>query len=196
MNYSEEAPREQESLELIHKMINSAKRDIENDSFHYLLWGWLVFIACTLQFVLMKMNISFSYIGWMVLMPAGGIASMVYGYKQGKRQRIKTYTDGVIKYVLIAFLVTLFTVLIFMPRLGLMTYPLIMMVYGLWLFTSGGIIQFRPLIIGGMLNWLLGIISVFLPFEIQLVMLALAVLLGYIVPGYMLKNKYNVSKVA
>lgn len=89
MNYSEEAPREQESLELIHKMINSAKRDIENDSFHYLLWGWLVFIACTLQFVLMKMNISFSYIGWMVLMPAGGIASMVYGYKQESDNALK-----------------------------------------------------------------------------------------------------------
>ncbi|HNQ61490.1 MAG TPA: hypothetical protein PKJ62_03790 [Bacteroidia bacterium] len=196
MNYSEQAPREQESLELIHKMITAAKRDIENDSFHYLLWGWLVFIACVLQFSLMKMNLSLNYIGWMILMPAGSIASMIYGYKQGKRRRIKTYTDEVIKYVLISFLVTLFTVLIFMPRLGLMTYPLIMMIYGLWLFTSGGIIQFRPLIIGGVLNWVLGITSVFLHFEFQLIMLALAVLLGYIVPGYMLRNKFKAYRVS
>ncbi len=191
MAYTEQAPREQESLELIHKMISSAKRDFEDDSFHYLLWGWLVFIACFLQFTMMKLDPSYSNFGWMILMPAGGIASMIYGYRQGKKQRIKTYTDEILKYVLIAFLVTLFTVLLFMSKLGLMAYPLVMMVYGIWLFTSGGIIQFKPLIIGGILNWILGIISAFVLFETQLVLLALAVLLGYIIPGHLLKKKFH-----
>ena len=194
MNYSEQAPREQESLELIHKMISSAKRDFEDDSFHYLIWGWLVFLACALQYSLMLMEVSYSYIGWMILMPAGGIASMIYGYKQGKSQRVKTYTDEVLKYVLISFLVTLFTVLIFMPKLGSMAYPLVMMVYGMWLFVSGGIIQFRSLIIGGIINWALAILATFLLFETQLIVLAAAVLLGYIIPGHMLKNKFRELK--
>lgn len=179
---------------MIHKMISSAKQDLEDNSFHYLVWGWLVFLACAIQFVLIKIDNPYNYLGWMVLMPLGGIASMVYGYKQDKKQRVKTYTDEVMKYVLISFLVTLFTVLIFMSKLGLMTYPLVMMVYGMWLFTSGGIIHFRPLIIGGMINWTLGILSVFVAFEFQLIMLALAVLLGYIIPGYMLKSKYQRNK--
>jgi len=194
MNYSEQAPRENESLELIHKMISSAKRDFEDDSFHYLIWGWLVFLACATQFVLMKLNVSFSYIGWMIFMPIGGIASMIYGYKQDKKQRVKSYIDEVMKYVLISFLVALGTVLVFMPKLGLMTYPLVMLVYGTWLFTSGGMIKFRPLIIGGVLNWILGIFSAFLVFEYQLMILALAVLLGYIIPGHMLKNKFKLMQ--
>ncbi len=194
MNYSEQAPRENESLELIHKMISSAKRDFEDDSFHYLIWGWLVFLACATQFVLMKLNVSFSYIGWMIFMPIGAIASMIYGYKQDKKQRVKSYIDEVMKYVLISFLVALGTVLVFMPKLGLMTYPLVMLVYGTWLFTSGGMIKFRPLIIGGVLNWILGIFSAFLVFEYQLMILALAVLLGYIIPGHMLKNKFKLMQ--
>ena len=194
MNYSEQTPKGQESLDLIHKMISSAKKDLEDDSFHYLVWGWLVFFACAIQFILIKVESPYNYIGWMILMPLGGIASMVYGYRQGKKQRVKTYTDEVMQFVLIAFLVTLFTVLFFMPKLGLMTYPMVMMVYGMWLFTSGGIIHFRPLIVGGMINWVLGILSSFVAFEFQLIILALAVLLGYIIPGHLLKSKFQQQK--
>ncbi|MBP6334896.1 MAG: hypothetical protein KA444_05435 [Bacteroidia bacterium] len=196
MAYTEQAPGQNESLELIHKMIRSAKRDLEDNSFHYLLWGWLVFVASAIHFTLMQLGIQQSYIGWMILMPAGGIASAVYGIRQDKRQRVKSYTDEVIKYILISFLVSLVTVLAFMSKLGLMTYPLVMMVYGMWLFCSGGIIQFRPLIIGGILNWILGILSAFTTFEYQLIILALAVLLGYIIPGHMLKTKFHNEKRA
>ena len=68
---------------------------------------------------------------------------------------------------------------------------MLMMIYGIWLFVSGGTLEFRPLIIGGILNWGLALISFYLDFEYQLLALAAAVLLGYIVPGYMLRSRYN-----
>jgi hypothetical protein len=184
----------EESLQLIHRMINTAKENIEDDSFYFLLWGWFVFAACILHFVLLKTVPDMQGIGWVILMPLGGIISMVYGIRQEKKQRVKSYIDDLMKYVLISFLVSLFTVLFFMNTLGISTYPLVMLIYGIWLFISGGALKFRPLIIGGIVNWLLGITAFFFAFEIQLLILALAVLLGYIIPGHLLKMKFEISK--
>jgi hypothetical protein len=62
-----------------------------------------------------------------------------------------------------------------------------MVLYGMGLFLSGGALQFKPLIYGGIFCWLCAIAG----FEMQniylLLILALAVLGGYIIPGYLLK---------
>ena len=91
-------------------------------------------------------------------------------------------------------LMALFIVLFFMFRLQLNAYPMVMLVYGIWLFISGGALRFRPLIIGGMLNWALAIVAFFYTFDIQLIILAIAVLGGYIIPGHMLKARHNKNK--
>jgi hypothetical protein len=36
----------QESIELIQTMINKTKGVVADDSFYFLLWGWLVFACC------------------------------------------------------------------------------------------------------------------------------------------------------
>ena len=182
---------QQESLDVISRMIRTAQHDIKDDSFYYLIWGWLVFIASLSNFILMNAEVEMSFLPWAILMPLGGIITGIYSYKHERHQKVKTYIDDVTKYVLIAFLVSLFTVLMFMSKLGLATYPMVMMVYGIWLFISGGALKFKPLIIGGVVNWALGITAFFVNFEIQLLILAFAVLLGYIIPGHMLKNKYR-----
>jgi hypothetical protein len=195
MEAKEKAFNEQESLHLIQTMISTVKAEMEDDSFYYLIWGWLVFIASVAQYVLMKMDVNENYLGWAILMPAGGIASAVYGYRQEKKKRVKTYIDDLMKYVLITFMVSLFMVLFFQSKLQLNTYPMIMMVYGMWLFVSGAAIKFKPLIIGGIINWILCVVSFFFTFELQLLILAGAVLLGYIIPGHLLKNKFANSKM-
>lgn len=182
---------EAESLALIHKMIHSAKRQFEDNGFLYLLWGWFVFIACISNYILLKINFEYNWIGWMILMPLGGVISFFYGRKESKKQQYKSYLDEVMMYVLGSFLFSLFFVLFFMNKLGLETYPMVMVVYGIWLFISGGAMKFRPLIIGGIINWALACISMFVNFESQLILLSAAVLFGYIVPGYMLRSKFT-----
>ncbi|MEP7170403.1 MAG: hypothetical protein ABI855_13615 [Bacteroidota bacterium] len=184
---------ESESLELIQSMIYKAKDDLEDDSFHFLLWGWLVFAASISCYILVSIEYDKPWLPWM-LMPLGGVASFLYGMKQEQKRKVKTYIDEVMGYVLIAFLISLCIILFSMNRLQLNTYPMVLMIYGLWLFISGGAIKFKPLIIGGIINWLIGIISFFVTFDIQLLLLAAAVLLGYIIPGYMLKSKFQKLK--
>jgi hypothetical protein len=186
---SEQTMNNEESLQLITKMITTAKQDFGGKSFYFILWGWLVFIACILQFVLLQMNSEYNGIGWIVLMPLGGIISMLYSYYSNKKETVKSYIYDVMKYVWIAFALSLAFVLGFAFKLGLNTYPLLMLIYGTWLFISGGALRFRPLIFGGIINWLLGAASFFLPFEQQLIVLGLAVLFGYIIPGHLLQKR-------
>ena len=181
---------EQESLSIIQQMIDKVKSDIDDDSFYNLFWGWLVFIASISNFILLKMEYEYSFLPWL-LMPLGAIVTGVYSYKHKRNKRVRTYIDDFLRYVLIAFLVSLMMVLFFQSKLEFSTYPMVMMVYGIWLFISGGVIRFRPLMIGGIINWILAIAAFFVSFEIQLLLLALAVVSGYIIPGYLLKAFYK-----
>jgi hypothetical protein len=188
---TEKTMRSEDSLMLIQKMITTAKENIEDDSFYFLLWGWLVFVSCIFHFVLMKMETGLDGLPWLILMPAGGIITMIYSARQKKKQRVQSYINDLMKYVLISFLVSLMTVLFFQTKLGLATYPMVMLIYGTWLFISGGALKFKPLIYGGIINWAIAIPSLFFSFEQQLILLAVAVLLGYIIPGHLLRNKYK-----
>lgn len=143
----------EESIRIIQRMINTAKEELEDSSFYYLIW-------------------------------------------QGKQQRVQSYINEMMKYVLIAFLVSIFFVLASMSKLGLATYPMVMLIYGMWLFISGGALKFKPLIIGGIINWILAIAALFVMFQTQLIILAAAVLLGYIIPGHMLRQKFKKIKSA
>ena len=184
----------EESLRVIQQMIHTAKRDFEDDSFHYLLWGWLVFAASLGQFILYKQGFEHSEITWL-LMPVGAVIAFLYGRKQEKTERVKTYVSDFVKYVIGSMVISLFIVLCFSGKLQTYTYPIIMILYASMLFIMGGILQFKPLMFGGITNWILSIVAFFNPIEMQLLILALAVLLGYIIPGYLLSRRQKNTSI-
>jgi hypothetical protein len=67
-------------------------------------------------------------------------------------------------------------------------YPFFILFYGLGTFVSGKILQFRPLVIGGIFNWLLACVCVFVPYDYQLLIAAAAILTSYIIPGHLIAN--------
>ena len=188
---NEKAFNENDSLAVISKMIKTAQQDFKDDSFYYLFWGWMVFIAAMANYILLMTAYENPALPWAILMPLGGIISGVYSYRNERGQKVTTYTDEIMKYVVIAFLGSLLTVLIMMPKLGVATYPMVLMIYAIWLFVSGGAIKFRPLVIGGIINWIAAIVCFYINYEQQLLVISLAVLTGYIIPGYLLKSRYK-----
>lgn len=186
---------EKDSLALIHQMIASAKNEIKDDGFLYLLWGYLVFAAAITHYILIQLGYKYNYIPWPVLMITGAVISIIYGMKQSKKVKVKTYVDTFMGYLWGAFMVALLIVLGFSWKLGISTYPLIIVIYGIGTFVSGGALKFRPLIIGGALCWVIAIISFFMNFEMQLLLLALSILVSYIIPGHLLQWKYNKAHV-
>ena len=192
MEPTEKTLNERESLQIIEQMMLTAKHEIGEDGILYLAWGWLVLVAAlanyVFQFVLQS---PYHWLPWAVLMPLGGIFSFIYGMRKGKQQKVKTFAGEFLGYLGIAFGVCLFIVLFFGYKLQLNCYPMVMLIYGIWLFVSGGMLRFKPLVAGGIINWGLAVASFFVTFDLQLLFISAAVLLGYIIPGHMLNNQYR-----
>lgn len=185
---------ETESLALIRRMVHTAQQGVQDNGFFYLLWGWLVFIAALFNWTMIHFFQSeYGYFGWAILMPAGGVASMIYGWKVERKKKVLTYADSVLHYVVIAFLVSLFIVMIAGSiHLGwIKTYAFILIVYGSWLFISGGVLKFRPLLFGGIINWIAGAAAFWVTNYHIVLLLAVAVLLGYVIPGHLLRNAWK-----
>jgi hypothetical protein len=71
------------------------------------------------------------------------------------------------------------------------TYFFLMILYGIATFTSGGVLQFRPLIIGSFFSFACAVISVYVGELDQFLCITVSLLTSYIIPGHMLRAKYK-----
>jgi hypothetical protein len=125
----------------------------------------------------------------------GAFVSMIYGYVTGRKAKVHTYADMLYMWTWLSFLIA-GTVLFIVHSKRLDTVgPYILLLAGFPTFVSGFIIKFRPLIIGGISFWVMAIIVTFAGPSVAPLGMPLAVLTGYLIPGYMLKNKVNHDKV-
>ncbi|MCD4790047.1 MAG: hypothetical protein K8R37_08620 [Bacteroidales bacterium] len=185
---------EQDSLRVIREMIENSKAKIKDNGFFYLLWGWLVLIASLSNFFLLKIEFEQAWLPWPVLMMGGGIVSGIVGYRIGKKAKSRTLFDTTMIYLWYGFLVTLIIILISasIGRLSWMvTDALIIALYGLGTFVSGGMLKFKPLIFGGIFSWAIAIVTLFIPEPFCLLMVTLSIVVSYLIPGYMLKSRFN-----
>lgn len=184
----------QQSLALIQDMISKTKSNLSENKFYFLLWGWTSFVAIIGQFVL-KVIFEYErhYLVWLVTLPAV-IITVLYSAKRNKKPPVKTYVGesmsdlwtGVgVSFFILSFIITN------SPGGWLNAWPLFILFYGLGTFVSGRILKFNPLIAGGIFNWVLAIISIFVHFDYQLLLAAGAILTSYIIPGHLLGQYKN-----
>lgn len=179
-------------IELIEKMINSTKSDLSKNSFPFLLWGWLVFAASLLHYALMFLTqYKHPYIAWL-LMVIGGIIHFIYVFRQEKKSKSKSFTDQALRGIWVSFSISIALLLLGMyAQSPEIVYPYFIILYAIAIFATGYVLEFKPLVYGALSNWIIAGFCLFQPFQFQLLLLALAILLSYIIPGYMLKAKYG-----
>jgi len=181
---------EQKSLEIITGMIEQAKGNIGSNSIYYLLWGWLGLAASMGQYILMQIDFTHHYLPWAILMPIGGIIASVVGVRQSKKGAT-SYTDRVMGYLWGAFVITLLIVLSGSVKMSWhVSYSMMIALVGLATFVSGGVLRFTPLKIGGWLAWALTGLALYTNIEISVLCIAAAMVVSYLIPGYLLKKKY------
>lgn len=178
----------QESLDIITKMILEAKGNMSRNGFYFVLWGWVVVFANLGMFALQTIGYKHFYVVWAITIPAW-IISMIRGYRQSKAQRNTTHLDMVSMWLWLTFGVTIFTLLAFGSKINFQLNPVILTISSIPTFLSGIVIRFRPLVLGGISFWFFGIIAFLTPLETQPLVGAVAILCGYIVPGYLLQAK-------
>src|SRR5450759_1996599 len=185
----------EESLKIITEMINKTKFDIRQGSFYLLFWGWLIFVCSTSEYLLRVFtDITHYYYVWFLVIP-GVFVSMTYGFVTGRKARVRTYTGTLYMWIWIGFLFTATVLFIIQSKRMDLVAPYILLMAGFPTFISGFLIKFRPLIAGGICFWIIAIVIHFAGPSFYPLGTALAMLIGYLFPGYMLKNRVDHDKV-
>ncbi len=200
---------EQESLQIIQQMIQSAKQEQKDDGKGWIIWGWLLFAPSVLTFI----NIQY---GWFkdiaVFWNAFGILSLVLLFYTctryfffRKRSRVKTYTNDLFEKLNIGFFICLCFIILSM-NLGVSPvkgFALLISLYGFWILIYGTALNFRPSIIAAFVTWAIGFVALFVnkfvdsnseQFQWIMLLHAAAALCGYIIPGHIANKEFNKLK--
>lgn len=177
-----------ESLQLIQDMIHKTRKNISRQSHYFLLWGWAAFLACLGQFILFQAHYEKHYLVWLVTIPCIFI-TIWFSMRDRKRAAVTTYIDASMGYLWTGTGTSFFILSIFFIKIGWQyCYPFYILLYGLGTFVSGRILKFPPLLIGGIINWILALVAVWMPFEYQSLFAAGALLTSYIIPGHLFRR--------
>jgi len=182
-----------DSLRLIDNMINQAKNRFTENGFLYLLWGWVVFVCAVFHFTVIKLRL-FKHPEWVWISTwAVVIFQVIYLARVKRKTKVKTYSEGIIDAIWICFGVCMFVLATIVGRFDLWVYmnSLVLLFYGVPTFLSGFVMRFTPLKVGGIACWALAIASTYVSPVYYLLFIAAAVLIAWIIPGYLLRQKFK-----
>ncbi|MDB5251561.1 MAG: hypothetical protein JWP27_730 [Flaviaesturariibacter sp.] len=189
-----------DSLRLIEQMIHTAKREQKDDGKAWILWGWLLFLASVFSWFNMRAGWLQPFFFWNVfgvlslVLLAWGIVRRFFG---GRAPVVKTYTRDLYEKLNTGFFISLMLIIVSMnvgvhPRYG---FALLLGLYGFWILIYGAVLNFKPSLIGAYITWAAAFVSLFATnLEHTMLLHALAVLCGYIIPGHMANNEFNKEK--
>lgn len=188
----------EQSLRVIEEMIGQAKKSFSRMSFYFLLWGGLLIAAMIATYLLRGTSASISQgAPWGIAGILGGIISSVHGAREGKRNAVNNPMDRVVGWLWGAFVITMMITIVVNVLHRQDPGAMITLLTGFATFMTGQIMRFRPLILGGVLFWVIGIGMHFTNDAlISTALYCAAMFFGYIVPGIMLKNQENVIRSA
>lgn len=173
-------------------MIETTKNSISDKSHYFLLWGWAVVTGCLTQYYLKVIeNYPQHYYAWLVT-PVAIVLHFVFVYRDRKRDRVKTFINEANAYLWTAIGLSFFALGFVFSVIGWQyCYPFYILFYAIGTYVSGSLIKFKPMIIGGLLCFPLVIICVYLKYDTQMLITAFAIVISYIIPGYMLRYEYK-----
>lgn len=208
---------EKESLELINEMINTARNNLQKGTGNiFLLWGYVIAVLAIanllLLLILPHQTNYHSYNVWFAT-PLGLIFYFRQVRKIKEMQMVRTYIDKIVTYVWIAFSISVLVLVISMLLASIHGFrestgifrplnwihwsfliPFMLILYGFALLVSGMAYRFKPLVIGAVICWICTLVIFSLYrldnyMEIQLAILIISIIAGYIIPGHMLNVK-------
>lgn len=182
----------EESLLLIKNMIDKTRKGFSNQSGYFLLWGWCTMLALLGQFVLKHFfHWRHHYMVWLITIVCA-IITIVWVGRDRRKRAVRTYVKDSMVYLWTGLGITFFIFSLLFIKLGWFNcYPFYMTLYGVGTFVSGKILQFNPLVIGGIGCWILAAIAIWFSMDAQMLFAAASILISYIIPGHLIQLKYR-----
>ena len=180
-----------ESLALIEDVIRRTHENIRQYSSCFLLWGWLMALASVSRFVLeTKTDFPYYFIPFPICTGAGLIITIVYFTKK-RSPYAETHLSTFLGYLWMGlaagFIATVFVSV--SQKMEPFVYTLILA--GIGTAVTGLTLRFKPLVIGSFVFLLSSVLCLYVPSEYKVLINGLAVVCGYLIPGYLLKGKHN-----
>jgi len=180
----------EESLAIISKMISEAKGGYSNKgSFFFLLWGWTITAAYVCHYLLATViHYHRPYMVWLIVIPTM-IVSVLYSRKLASNSGYSTHLSKVIMWSWYSFGFASVLIVLFGSKINYQITPMMLMFMAMPTFITGIALKFKPLILGAVVFWASVVVCFLVNREVYELIGAFAMLFGYLIPGYMLKNK-------
>lgn len=191
---------EQESLLIITQMIHNAKKEQKDNGAGWILWGWLLFSASILTFFNHIYHWFSTYFFWNLF----GIASLVlllYNIIKTlffkRTASVKTYTGDLFQKLNLGFFISLMLIIVAINKgvSPIYGFALMLSLYGFWILVYGTALNFKPSVIGAYFVWACALGAMFVTsFRYTMLIHAIAILGGYIIPGHLARIEFNKTK--
>ncbi len=207
---------EKESLELITQIIGRAKVSRHKTGVTAMMWG-LVIAVCSLirlSEVHFKYQMPFDIylLTLLALLP-----HLLLTLKEKKQQPTRLYEDAYLDYIWLGFGICILLLVFIVNKMFAAWIPgvqefreaagrapsfhigeyvssFFLLLYGLPTFISGAAGRFKPMLWGGLLCWGCCVAALFTGYKTDMLLVAVAALLAWFVPGLMMEKEYRMAK--
>ena len=177
----------EEQIEVISKVINSTKENLKPLSLNFIFWGSLIVVMSLIHYSIPRFIQYTEYsslLFWTILPMLGMLFTIVYNIKIRKVLGYETYLNRVIKIIWGIFNLSWLVMVVTSLLNGINNpVPEILFLLSTTLITTGIIIKFKPILIGGILLMLFTIYINFNPNINFLIVNIIGVSLGMLLPG-------------
>jgi hypothetical protein len=185
----EETLSPRESLDLIVDVIAKTKESLKGNSFGFLLWGWLIAIA-SFSFFLLHQYTSFQfYFMPFPVLSAIGIILTVNWMRKKNTGTTLPYTIYFLDRLWVVLGACFLMVVFINVSHGQVPFTYTLIIAGIGTLVSGWVLNFRPLVIGGILLFLASMVTVYVADAYKPLVQGVAIVAGFLVPGYLLKKE-------
>lgn len=180
----------QESLALITEMISRARRDYLDTGLSALLWGSVIIICSLVTFFNQYLKWPILDYIWLLTV-AAVVPQVIIAIREVKKRKHRAHNEPLMNGLWISFGISMF-VLSFVVN----AYPMpqatavFLTIYGIPTFTNGIGRSFIPMLIGGIVCWVLAILSLYSSYPNTMLYLTAGSLVAWFIPGLILRTRY------
>jgi len=187
----------EQSLTLINEMINRARNNVKKEGTVSLLyWGYVTATLAVVNCVLLNTLIEpyQSVWIWSLMIPAG-VVSYFLERRMNRKMLVKTHIDKIAGMVWMGFLISfmVFTIVIHTVNIKfdiwqifMLNLPVVLIMLGTGQFVSACIYRNRMWYAIAALTWIGAVSCVFLDVDMQFIVFAVCMILGFVLPGHIL----------
>ena len=181
----------EQSLKLINEMIGKAKQSYVTKGIASMVWGVLIISCSMLTWAQVQYKFNLGFNVWLLSLFAL-IPQIIFTIKEKKQKHFIAHDEVTMRYVWATFGICIFILSFYSNMLHTdKTTSLFMMLYGIPTFITGGIFKFRPMILGGVICWVLSLGSMFTGFSTNMLFMAGCGFFAWLLPGIILWIRYK-----